>query len=95
MASRKQHALRVVALVLVLGTLVGCAASKAYQKGERAMRAERYDEAVLNYSKATTLDPGNTRYTVALDRAKLESSADHFRKGRRYAENSQLELARH
>jgi general secretion pathway protein D len=82
-----------VALVLVLGTLIGCAASKAYQHGERAMRAERYDEAVLDYSKATTLDPGNTRYTVALDRAKLESAADHFRKGRRYAENSQLELA--
>ncbi len=93
MASRIQHALRVVALVVVAGALVGCAASKAYQRGERAMRAERYDEAVLDFSKATTLDPGNTKYTVALDRAKLDSAADHFRKGRRYAENAQLELA--
>jgi len=88
-----QHSLRIVVVLLLVAAVGGCAAQKAYNRGERAMRAERYDDALLDFSKATTLDPGNMRYTVALDRAKLESAAEHFRKGRRYAENSQLELA--
>jgi len=85
--------IRIVALVLLVGAAVGCAAQKAFQRGERAMRAERYDEALLDFSKASAMDPGNTRYTVALARAKLESAAEHFRKGRRYADSRQLDLA--
>ncbi len=93
MALRIEHVIRLTALVLVVVLLSGCAAQKAYQKAERDMRRENYDKAVLGYSKAVALDPGNTRYAVALERAKLKSAAEHFVKGRRYSDAGQLELA--
>lgn len=84
---------RAVVLLLAVLILSGCAAQKSYHRGEREMRRESFDRAVLNYSKAVALAPGNTRYAVALERAKLRSSSEHFEKGRRYLDAGQLELA--
>jgi general secretion pathway protein D len=84
---------RWAALILALVTLTGCAAQKAYHRAEKHANREAWDEAVLDYSKAVALDPGNTRYSVALERAKLKASAEHFQKGRRYANAAQWELA--
>ncbi len=84
---------RAVALLVACGLLVGCAADKAYRKAETESRKENWDQAVLGYSKAVALDPGNTRYSVSLERAKLKASAVHFEKGKRYASASQWELA--
>ncbi len=47
----------------------------------------------MNFSKALALDPGNTRYSVSLERAKLKSSAMHFEKGKRYTMGQQWDLA--
>jgi general secretion pathway protein D len=80
-------------LALAIGALAGCAAQKAYRNAEVSMRRENYDQAVLGYSKALALDPGNTRYSVALERAKLKASSEHFEKGKRLADAGQLELA--
>jgi general secretion pathway protein D len=93
LALKIEKVIRFAALVLVIAVLSGCAAQRAYQRAERDMRKESWDRAVLGYSKAIALDPGNTRYAVALERAKLKASADHFTKGRRYADAGQLELA--
>ncbi len=78
------------ALLLLLS---GCAAQKAYRKAEKESRRDNWDQAVLEYSKAKALDPGNARYDVALERAKLKSSAQHFEKGKRYLAANQLEEA--
>jgi general secretion pathway protein D len=80
-------------LLLVVTLLAGCAAQKSYQSAEREMNRENWDKAVLGYSKALALDPGNPRYTLALERAKIKAAADHFLKGKRYADAGQLELA--
>ncbi|NIW73913.1 MAG: tetratricopeptide repeat protein, partial [Gemmatimonadetes bacterium] len=61
--------------------------------GQRYMKREDYDRAVLKYSKAVALKPGNARYEVALQRAKLRSSSEHFNKGKLYYASGQLELA--
>ena len=84
---------RAFALVGLLVLLSGCAAQKAYHKGERELQREDWDQAVLNFSKAVALDPGNSRYTMWLERAKLRASADHFEKGMRFLESKQLELS--
>jgi len=84
---------RPAAIVLSLALLAGCAAKQAYKSGEREMKRKNYDQAVLDYSKAVALAPGNTRFEVALARAKVGSSHEHFQKGKRYAEAGQLELA--
>jgi len=82
-----------VVVVLLASVLAGCAAQKAYRQAERDARRESWDSAVLGYSKALALDPGNTGYGVALERAKLKASAQHFEKAKRYAAASQWELA--
>jgi general secretion pathway protein D len=78
---------------MILLLLSGCAAKSAYQRGQREMKKENYDAAVLAFSKASALDPGNTTIDVALQRAKINASAEHFDKGRRYADAKQWELA--
>ena len=78
---------------LLLAVAAGCAAQQAYSDAETDAKRENWDRAVLGYSKALALDPGNTRYSVALERAKLKSSAQHFEKGKRYVASAQWELA--
>lgn len=81
------------ALLIALMLAMGCAAQQAYQRAEKDAERQNWDAAVLGYSKALALDPGNTRYGVALERAKLKASAVHFQKGKRYAQGQQWELA--
>jgi len=93
LALKTERIFKGVALVILLALLVGCAAQKAYRKAERETRRENWDSAVLGYSKAVALDPGNSRYAMALQQAKLRAAAEHFARGRRYADSQQLELA--
>ncbi|HEX4823132.1 MAG TPA: cohesin domain-containing protein [Candidatus Polarisedimenticolaceae bacterium] len=80
-----------LALLILAGS--GCAAQKAYHTAEQAARRENWDQAVLAFSKASALDPGNSRYDIALSRAKLKASAEHFDKAKRYAKSQQWDLA--
>lgn len=86
---------RIAGTALTVGLLMsgGCAAQKAFRMAEQESRRENWDQAVLNYSKATALDPGNSRYDIALTRAKLKASAQHFEKAKRYAKSAQWDLA--
>lgn len=84
-------AIALAAVLLIL--LTGCAAQKSYRRAEKESRRDNWDQAVLDYSKAKALDPGNARYGVALERAKLKSSARHFEKGKRYLAANQFEAA--
>ena len=80
---------------LILALLLGsaCAAQKAFNTAEAESRRENWDQAVLQYSKAAALDPGNERYEIAIQRAKLKASALHFEKAKRYAKSTQWDLA--
>jgi general secretion pathway protein D len=66
-------------------SLAGCAASAALRQGQTAEQAQDYDRAVVEYTKAVRLNPGNTSARLALDRAKLRAASDHFNRGRRLA----------
>ena len=81
------------AALLACGLLSGCAASQAFHKAEQEARRDNWDQAVLAYSKAMALDPGNARYEIAVARAKLKASAQHFEKAKRYASSAQWDLA--
>ena len=63
----------------------GCAASAALRHGREAERLQDYDRAVVEYTKAVRLDPDNLDARLALDRAKLRASQDHYARGRRLA----------
>jgi len=89
----KHNSVRVFLLLSIVALAVGCAASRAFRQAEVESRRESWDKAVLGYSKALALDPGNTRYSVSLERAKLRASAQHFDKGMRYQTAHQWDLA--
>jgi len=82
-----------LALALALAVPAGSCATTAYRIGEREMKGENYDRAVLMFSRAVSSRPESTRYKVALARAKMKASQDHFLKGQAYVKAGQLEPA--
>jgi general secretion pathway protein D len=81
------------ALAAALMMSAGCAAQKAFHQAEQEAHREDWDQAVLHYSKAAALNPAEERYDIALTRAKLKASAQHFEKAKRYAKSAQWDLA--
>ena len=81
--------------VIVLGCLLagGCAASTASRHGLEAERLQDYDRAVVEYQKALSLKPGDATTRLALQRAKLRASEEHFQRGRRLAAAGKAEEA--
>jgi len=79
--------------LLTVLLLSGCVAQKSFRRAEQEARRENWDKAVIEYSKAIAEDPGNTRYKISLERAKLKASAQHFQTGKRYAAAAQWDLA--
>jgi general secretion pathway protein D len=89
--SRRRAGLAVVlALSLCAG---GCAASAALRRGAEAERRQNYDYAVVEYTKALKMHPDDPDARLALDRAKLRASQDHFLRGRRLAATGRLDQA--
>lgn len=63
----------------------GCAAASPYRIGERAERAQDFDRAVVEYTKAVRAHPDDRTARLALDRARLRASQEHYFRGRRLA----------
>src|SRR5439155_1633144 len=71
----------------------GCASSGALRRGRDAEQRRDYDVAVVEYTKAVHLHPDDTSARLALDRAKLRASQDHFARGRRLTATGRLDQA--
>ena len=82
--------LRCCVLCLFAG---GCAASSALRRGSEAEQRQDYDLAVVEYTKAVRLQPDDANARLALERAKLRASQDHFNAGRRLAAAGKLDQA--
>ncbi len=74
-----------MAAALVLASvLAGCASTPdAFRIGEAAERSEDFDQAVVAYTQAQVADPADKSVALALRRAKLRASAQHYARGRR------------
>ena len=84
---------RPAALALVCLLAGGCAATGALHRGESAEHRQDYDLAVVEYTKALRLRPENDEARLALDRAKVRASQDHFMRGRRLSATGKLDQA--
>jgi general secretion pathway protein D len=84
---------RSAALALVCLFAGGCAATGALHRGESAEYRQNYDLAVVEYTKALRLRPDDNATRLALDRAKLRASQDHFMRGRRLSATGKLDQA--
>ncbi|HEU4400598.1 MAG TPA: secretin N-terminal domain-containing protein, partial [Candidatus Polarisedimenticolia bacterium] len=83
----------VAAALALLIVQAGCATSRAYRVGEKELRSENYDRAVLLFSRAVAGKPDSTRFKVALSRAKMKAAQEHFTKGQAYVQAGRLEAA--
>ena len=88
MAHRPADALRALSAGVCLGAALlvgGCATTSPFRAGERAERAQDFDRAVVEYTKAVRVRPDDRTARLALDRARLRASQDHYFRGRRLA----------
>jgi general secretion pathway protein D len=89
-SSRFLRALPVAAAALLLA---GCAGTSALRSGQRAERADDFDRAVVEYTKAVQARPDDLEARAALDRARVRASQEHFFRGRRLAAQELYEQA--
>lgn len=85
--------LRVVPVLLMAVLLAGCAAGRAFGRGESAARAGDWDAAVSYYRQALQRDPGRADYQIALERAMLNASRVHLDQARVLEARGDLEAA--
>ncbi len=81
------------AIAILAMLLFSCTSFRNYQQAQQYELLDDWDNAVVEYSKALELDPGNMRYRMALQNAKLEASRVHFEKGKTLRAAGQNELA--
>jgi general secretion pathway protein D len=90
MANATRRLITPVVLALVL---TGCATATAMRNGQSAEQLQDYDRAIVEYTKALRSQPDNRAARLALDRAKLRSSQEHYSRGRRFASGGRLDEA--
>src|SRR5712691_7859146 len=81
----------VTAMLALCLLAAGCASSGALRRGREAEQHQNYDVAVVEYTKALRQHPDDANARLALDRAKLRASQDHFSRGRRFAATGKLD----
>jgi general secretion pathway protein D len=86
--------IRVAGLLLaVVGLLSSCSTYRYTRQANEAIRTENWDAAVYFYLEALAQDPGNVRFKMALQRARLKAAAEHFRRGMGFKEAGELQRA--
>ena len=70
-----------------------CATGSAFRNGQQAERAEDFDRAVVEYTKAVRERPDDREVRLALERVKIRASQEHYFRGRRLAAAERYEQA--
>jgi len=74
-------------------TAGSCATASPIRLGEHAERAQDFDRAVVEYTKALRAHPDDQAVRLALDRARLRAAEQHYFRGRRLASAERYEDA--
>ncbi len=82
--------LRLLALLVVAATLSGCAAGRAFHRGESSARTADWDAAVEYYRAAVQAAPGRADYKIALERAMINASHAHLDRAREFEAKGEL-----
>ena len=85
---------RRLAIVLLLAVVVsGCAAGRAYRRGQEAARGGDWDSAVRYFTQAVQDNPDKPEYKIALERAMQSASLEHIARARELEQKDQLDAA--
>jgi len=98
MAASRCHDARLASLRLASALLAGllaasCASTSALSQARTAEQQQDYDLAVAEYTKAARARPNDRAVRLALDRAKIRASQDHFARARRQSATGHTEEA--
>ena len=83
----------IAALCIATSLLAGCAAGRAFGRGEDAARGGNWDAAVDHYRTAVQKSPNNPEYRIAYERAMISASQEHLDQARIAEARGQLEDA--
>ena len=84
---------RLIAVVTVAVLVSGCAAGRAFRRGQDAARSGDWDIAVNEYTKAVQEDPDKPEYKIQLERAMQSAAQAHISRAREFEENDNLDAA--
>ena len=84
---------RLIAGIVLTIFVTGCAAGRAFRKGEEAARAGDWDSAVTHYTKAVQENPDRPEYKIALERATQSASREHISRAHELEAKDQLDAA--
>src|SRR4029453_11945878 len=71
----------------------GCAAGRAYRKGQESSRVGDWDAAVTHYTEAVQESPEKAEYKIALERATQTAAREHLSRAHDFELHDQLDLA--
>ena len=89
----KQSYARIAALVVLIALTAGCAAGRAYRRGDTAARVGDWDAAVEHFRRAIQADPDSAVYRIAYERAMISASVAHLDQARVFEARGQLDEA--
>jgi general secretion pathway protein D len=82
-----------MALILLTVIVSGCAAGRAFRRGEQQAAAGDWDTAVAYLRQAVQQAPNRPDYRIALERAMLNASREHVMGARDFEAKGQLDAA--
>jgi general secretion pathway protein D len=84
---------KLVVLIVLTALANGCAAGRAFRRGQEAARSGDWDQAVTHYTKAVQEDPEKAEYKISLERAMQTASRQHIANARDFEAKDQLDAA--
>ncbi len=84
---------RLVVLVVLTALVSGCAAGRAYRRGQESARGGDWDAAVAYFTRALQENPDNAQYKISLERAMQSAARDHISRARELEAKDQLDGA--
>jgi len=92
LGANRRVSLRSGAVVLALALLASACAS-AYRKGQSEAEKGNWDLAVAKFTLALQKDPGNIRYKLALENARIQASRFHYEEAKKHLAANDLDAA--
>jgi general secretion pathway protein D len=84
---------KLTVLLLLVFFASGCAASRAFRRGQEAVRVSDWDAAVAHFTKAVQANPESAEYKLHLRRAQEEAARKHVERARELELQDQLDMA--
>ncbi|MEO7271354.1 MAG: secretin N-terminal domain-containing protein [Vicinamibacterales bacterium] len=84
---------RLVGLIVLVALVSGCAAGRAYRRGQESARAGDWDAAVTHFTRAVQENPDNAQFKISLERAMQSAARDHISRARDLESKDQLDGA--